>query len=318
MRLLGVDHSGFEYACVRQAGPTLSDGPEPEELARLLSDWGGVNVVRLPLNEDCWLGINGVSPTTSGEVYREAVIRYLARLHTQGLFAIVDLHWSAPGSQLAIGQQPMADRDHAPAFWRSVANVLGADAMTLFDLFNEPSLTPEMTRPVEPWACWADGCTLTVSQGGAAAHWDAAGMNELVQAVRGAGAANVVLASGLAYGNDLSGWLAHAPRDPLGQVVASFHVYDFNPCAAAPCWEAQVAPVAEAIPVVAGELGEDDCAHGFIDAFMSWADAHRLSYLGWTYNPWDCKSGPSLIRAYDGGVTEFGRGLRQHFLDLSR
>ena len=57
------------------------------------------------------------------------------------------------------------------------------------------------------------------------------------------------------YANDLSGWLAHAPHDPLRQVVAGFHVYHFAwPCSSRACWASAVAPVAEQVPVLTGEL----------------------------------------------------------------
>jgi len=69
--------------------------------------------------------------------------------------------------------------------------------------------------------------------------------------------------------------------------------------------------------VIFGELGETDCAHGYIDAMMSFADAHALGYLGWTWDAvspggWQCGSGPALIESYDGTPTHFGVGLRDH------
>jgi endoglucanase len=71
-------------------------------------------------------------------------------------------------------------------------------------------------------------------------------------------------------------------------------------------------PVAARVPVVTGELGEDDCAHGFIDEYMGWADAHGVSYLGWAWNVWDCKTGPALITDYAGTPTPYRVGLRDH------
>ena len=45
---------------------------------------------------------------------------------------------------------------------------------------------------------------------------------------------------------------------------------------------------------------------------MDWADRNNIGYLGWTWNTWDCSSGPSLISDYDGTPTNFGVGLRDH------
>jgi hypothetical protein len=311
-RLLGVSHSGSEYLCLRGAGAGIFEGPDPDVLATAILSWGHVNTVRLPLNEDCWLGIRGVSAATGGAAYREAITKYAQRLHARGLFTIVDLHWSSPGASPASGQQPMPDADHAPAFWASVARAFAADPMTVFDLFNEPFATPSNTDAVDPWTCWADGCTVTSSNGGVSGSWRAAGMRELIAAVRGAGARNVLMLGGLGYANDLTGWLAHVPPDPLGQITASFHLYNFNPCVDARCWDAQIAPVAARVPVVTGELGENDCGRSLLDAYLPWADAHRVSYLGWSWNPWDCAKGPALISGYDGAPTGFGQGLRDH------
>ena len=102
-----------------------------------MAAWG-INAVRIPLNEDCWLGINGVAPTVGGIAYRRAIEAYVARLGRAGMVAVVDLHWSAPGAQLATGQQDMADADHSVAFWHSVAAALRGDRNVVFDLYNEP------------------------------------------------------------------------------------------------------------------------------------------------------------------------------------
>jgi hypothetical protein len=148
---------------------------------------------------------------------------------------------------------------------------------------------------------------------GVGAAWRSAGMQQLVSAVRGAGATQPVMLGGLRWANDLTGWLAHRPSDPAGQTVASFHLYNFNSCVNASCWDGQVGPVAAAVPVVTGELGENDCAHGFIDGFMPWADAHGVSYLGWAWNSdFNCNSGPGLVSDYNGTPTGFGAGLKSH------
>ncbi len=61
-------------------------------------------------------------PTQYGGANYQAAIRdYVARLNAAGLAVILDLHWSAPGAYRALDQEPMANRDHSVAFWRSVA-----------------------------------------------------------------------------------------------------------------------------------------------------------------------------------------------------
>ena len=106
------------------------------------------------------------------------------------------------------------------------------------------------------------------------------------------------------------------PTDPAGNLVASWHSYNFNVCITATCWDSQLAPVAAAVPLVAGEIGENDCGHSYIDGLMTWLDAHSTAYLAWTWNTWDCSTGPSLISAYDGTPTAYGAGYKAHLLTL--
>jgi hypothetical protein len=141
-------------------------------------------------------------------------------------------------------------------------------------------------------------------------------MQALVNAVRATGATQPIMIGGLAWSNDLSGWLANEPVDSAHALVASFHNYNFNLCDPS-CWSSTVAPLATQVPVVTGELGENDCAHGYIDQYMPWADAHGISYLGWTWDTWDCANGPALISNYDGTPTAFGIGFRDHLAALA-
>jgi endoglucanase len=296
-RLLGVNRSGAEYACIQ--GWRVIDGPIGERSIAAMRSWR-INAVRLPLNEDCWLGINGVPARYGGARYREVIRAYVARLNHAGLYVILDLHWSAPGRVRATGQQPMADLAHAPAFWSSVARMFRVDPAILFDLYNEPYGIS--------WRCWRDGCILP--QG-----WRTAGMQTLVDAVRSTGARQPIIAAGIGSGNDLSSWLRYRPHDPANQLVAGMHAYSFLNCVTVACWSANVEPVAGRVPVVATELGEADCTAKFVNRFMNWADSAGVSYLGWTWNPSGCGA-PALIRSWDGQPTSYGEGLRVHLIKL--
>jgi hypothetical protein len=66
------------------------------------------------------------------------------------------------------------------------------------------------------------------------------------------------------------------------------------------------------VPVIAGEIGENDCGHSYIDTLMAWLDSHHTGYSAWTWNTWDCSQGPSLISAYDGTPTNYGAGYKAH------
>ena len=299
VRLLGVNRSGAEYQCVE--GGAIFDGPTDEASIQAMVGWH-INAVRLPLNESCWLGINGVAPGLSGVAYRAAVRAYVEALERAGLYVILDLHWAAPGRHRATGLLPLPDAEHAPAFWFSVASEYSRDRSVLFDLYNEPH---DVT-----WECWSGPCLTYDKWFG---WYQSAGLPELLAVVRSTGARQPVMLGGLDWSRDLRGWLAHVPADPANAIVASHHTYDYAPCYGS-C-RAALSRIAKRFPVVIGELGEIDCQRRYINPYMRWADRKGISYLGWTWNAggsWDCSGGPTLIRDYDGSPTQFGAGLRRH------
>jgi hypothetical protein len=83
-----------------------------------------------------------------GEKYQQAVIAYVNTVTADGLYAIVELHWSAPGSMPARVLRPMPDADHSPDFWRSVATASADNPNVVFDLFNEPFGVDEEVAPL--------------------------------------------------------------------------------------------------------------------------------------------------------------------------
>ena len=316
-RLLGVNRSGGEFMCVQGRG--IFDGPVDDASVKAIADWKA-NTVRIPLNEECWLGLSNIDPAYAGANYINAVKDLVAKVKAHGMTPVVELHWtygqytgnSAGCSDVhASCQKPMPDMRYTPSFWASVANTFKNDRTVVFDLFNEPYPDRATSTTTQAWQCWRDGGSCP------GIGYEVAGMQDLVDSVRGTGATNLILAGGIAYSNDLSQWLTYKPADPAGNLAAAWHVYNFNTCANERCWNSTLAPVAAQVPLVAGEIGENTCAHGFIDQVMKWFDDRGLSYLGWTWNTWDCSSGPSLISSYDGTPTAFGTGLRDHLRALN-
>lgn len=316
-RLLGVNRSGGEFMCVQGRG--IFDGPVDDASVKAIADWKA-NTVRIPLNEECWLGLSNINPAYAGANYINAVKDLVARVKAHGMTPVVELHWtygqytgnSAGCSDVhASCQKPMPDMQYTPAFWTSVANTFKGDRAVVFDLFNEPYPDRATSTTTQAWQCWRDGGTCP------GIGYEVAGMQDLVDSVRNTGATNVILAGGIAWSNDLSQWLTYRPTDPAGNLGAAWHVYNFNTCSNESCWNSTLAPVAAQVPLMAGEIGENTCSHGFIDQVMKWFDDRSLSYLGWTWNTWDCSSGPSLISSYDGTPTAFGTGLRDRLRALN-
>jgi endoglucanase len=316
--LHGVDRSGGEFACVQGWG--IWDGPMNQAAVSSMKTWN-VDAVRVPLNEACWNGQGYVKAAYRGARYRQAVRAYVRLLNRNGLVAILDLHWtdgaySGSGGNCTVPeatcQKPMPDAAQAIPFWTSVARAFKGNNAVIFDLFNEPfPQAAAGATEAEAWTCWRGGGSC------AGIGYRVAGMQSLVSAVRSTGARNVLMLGGLAWSNDLTGWLSHEPSDPDHNLVASWHSYNFNTCAPRSCWTSQVAPVIRKVPVIVGEMGENNCSDSYINPLMSWLDARHTSYLGWTWNAdFACSSGPSLITNYNGTPTAFGQGYRAHLRKL--
>ena len=317
--LHGVNRSGTEYMCV-QAGNRIFAGPATDESVQAMRTWPNMNSVRIPLNESCWLGINGARDVVSGDYYKTAIKNYVLRLHKYDLIPILELHWVGPGAALADRQQPMPDADHAAAFWADVATTFMDDDGVILEPFNEPY--PDRNRDSDAaWACWRDGCMANqnLPSGAPATTYQAAGMQAMVDAIRGTGSTHVILLGGIQYSNALTQWLAHKPADPLGQLGAAWHLYNFNACVSPTCWDVAPAAVAAAVPLVATEIGQDDCMGGFITPLMQWLDAAGAGYLAWSWNAdGPCRPGRtgatwSLISSFTTGAPN--GGYAQAFYD---
>ena len=321
-RLLGVNRSSGELACIQGWG--MWDGPADQASIDAMKTWN-VHVVRLPLNEECWLGTSDVpAGGTSGAAYREAVRDYVNLLVANGITPIVEMHWnyglytgagSGCADVIASCQKPMPDLQYAPQFWTQMARTFRGNNAVIFDLFNEPypDAANGWSDMTEAWTCLRDGGTCT------GIDYPVAGMQTLVNAVRSTGATNVIMTGGLTWTNDLSQWLQYKPKDWTGNLMASWHSYNFNGCVTPACWDSTIGAVAAKVPVLAGEIGQNSCAHDYIDQVMAWADANDVGYLAWTWNPWGiCDTyGNVLITDWNGTPTStYGEGFKAHLLTL--
>jgi endoglucanase len=277
--LRGVNRSGTEYECVHNMG--IFDGACDEASVRAMKSWN-INAVRVPLNETCWLGIGNIPAYFAGEAYKRAILSYVFLLHKYDLIPILDLHWSRGGKSPADGLDPMPNADHSAQFWRDVALTFKDDAGVIFEPFNEPF--PDRNQDTQAaWECWRDGCT---AQGWEtdAVPYEAAGMQALVTAIRETGATQLILLGGVEYSNALSRWSEYRPVDPLDNLGAAWHIYNFNRCNDDTCWNGAPLELAANVPVVATEIGQNDCEGDFISPLMSFLDQHSSGYLAWSWN----------------------------------
>jgi hypothetical protein len=284
----GVNWPSFEYAC-QQGWAESADGATVAAANAMVS-WG-INAVRIPLNQDCWLGVDGAPAYGTVASYKAALAAWVGILNTAGIVVILDLHWTAPAGSVADGQRAMPDAQSV-TFWSQVAAAYANKPSVMFETFNEPYSRGSYQLT---WSCWKNGgCTVPSSNDASSIGtktYTAHGMAEVVAAIRAAGATQPILLDGLNYANDLTGWLANRPTDT--QLIASWHNYPGQGCSDASCWNAQVLPVAATVPVIATEFGMTDSDPSFVTGFMNWADAHGIGYAPWAWWVTDSSDGPA-------------------------
>ena len=136
----GVNWPSFEYACVQGWG--YSNLGATPATAQAMRSWG-INTVRIPLNQDCWLGDDDqprrklLGPILTQAGYRNAVDAFVGHLTDAGLAVILDLHWTGQQGTVSDGLRPMADA-RSLDFWSSVAGRFKDEPSMVFDVFNEP------------------------------------------------------------------------------------------------------------------------------------------------------------------------------------
>jgi len=300
----GVNRSGTEYSCVHGVG--IFDGPSDARSVRAIASWH-VNAVRIPLNEDCWLGINGVKPRFAGGNYRAAILAYVRLLHRYGMYAELSLIWAAPGSSSATYQSGGPDADHAPKFWSSLASAFRNDRNVILAPWGETIVDAD---------CFLKGGVCEATYGPKNVPYRVAGMQQAVDVMRAAGYRGVIAIPGVNYANDLSQWLTHEPGDPSRQLIAEAHVYGKNSCADAGCFDRTLGPVARQVPMVLGETGEtydaSSCGSDNISRIIGWGDAHNVGYFTWTWDTWgNCSA---LIADYSGKpYSTYGAWVKSHY-----
>jgi Cellulase (glycosyl hydrolase family 5) len=305
VRFHGVNRAGTEYTCIQGYG--IFDGPSDAGSVQAIASWH-VNAVRVPLNEDCWLGINGVSAQYSGGNYRRAIVQYVRLLQRYRIYVELSLMWAAPGAYKATYQPGSPDEDHAPAFWSSLARTFKNDHNVILAPWGETVVDAD---------CFLAGGVCEATFGPNNTPYRTAGMQQAVTVMRKAGYRGVIAIPGIDYANDLSKWLSHRPRDPLHQLVAEAHVYGKNPCDTTACLNSTLAPVAKRVPLIFGETGEtydaSECGSKYISAFVKWADAHNVGYLTWTWTAW--RNCSALISDYSSGApfSAYARWVKAHY-----
>ena len=302
--LRGVNRSGTEYACIQGWG--IFDGPNTAASVQAMASWH-INFVRVLLNEDCWLGINGVKPAYGGRAYRQAIVSYVRLLHSYGMYVELSLIWAAPGHYRATYQSGAPDEDHAPAVWASLASTFKHDHDVLLAPWGETVVNAP---------CFLHGGICGATYGPSNRPYRVAGMQQAVNVMRRAGYRGVIAIPGISYANDLTHWLRGKPRDPRHQLVAEAHVYGGNACASTACLNRTMDPVARRVPLILGETGQtfndSSCGSGNVSQILAWANGEHVGDAAWTWDAWgNCGA---LIANYDGTPAhQYGAFIKSYY-----
>jgi hypothetical protein len=259
------------------------------------------------------------------------------------MYPVLDLHWAAPGSTLPTHQDVAANADHSVTFWTQVAQTFAGNRAVMFDLFNEPRIwcnagsgCPVAAGTSDQQATWAwtlyrDGGSYTYTADDSEPDrtgqtFTIAGTQQLVNAIRGTGAQNVIMIEGLGFANAMDNWVNFLPNDPLGELVAEIHTYTnsymnvnnlsfLNGTLSS-------AGITGQYPVYVGEFGESICSGSgtnFATRTMNWADSHGYSYAAWGWDQGEGCDGPTLVTANDTGApTTYGSAVKTHLQGLEQ
>ena len=203
-------------------------------------------------------------------------------------------------------QKPMPDAAQAIPFWTSVAHTFKGNDAVIFDLFNEPYASRATGSTTTGWQCWLNGGTCP------GISYQVAGMQSMVNAVRSTGADQRAHAGrrGVLQRPHRRGWPTSRPT-PTTTWSRPGTPTTSTPAPPSPAGPARSRRSPPQVPVVAGEIGENDCADGYVDPLMTWLDSQGISYLAWAWNAdFACSSGPGLITDYTGTPTALRRGRR--------
>jgi hypothetical protein len=261
----------------------------------------GANFVRVPLGEQFWLPSNCDFVAS----YRSTVDQVVQWITSLGMVALLDLHTNTVGGCTTGKQHDMADAAQAPAFWSQVAGRYGNPSSPLYsplvalDLYNEPHDISD--------AVWLNGGTVKDAYFPFTTY-QAAGMQDLYDAVRAAGAPGLVFASGRNWANTPPGVLVNG-----NNVVYAVHYYTCQNPGASNCsspGEYDPSPVLQQWvglgslePVVVTEFGWPSTTDGtYVENVISYAEKHGW---GWSAFVWQqANSGWALAMWVPDGTAE--------------
>lgn len=293
----GVGRDGLEFECT--GDPTLDSAHlafiGPGTSGPNGTYWWG-NTVRLPLSEGFWLKGDAQAQCTNTQ-YQALVKSVVDNLTALKLNVVIDLMWTDAGGQVSgSGAGFMMPDADSVTFWKQVAPIYKSYSNVLFELYNEP-------HP-NSWNCWSSACQISdnTTLSGKTYNYTSVGLQALANAVRGAGAANVIIASGLNWGFDLSQSQQSGIRltDSGNNLAYDTHPYNYGGKQASN-WDAAFGFLTATAPVMSLESGDYNCTTTYMAPLLAYFDAHQMSWVGWAWFSTGSACGyPQIITDWQG------------------
>ena len=299
---------GFHQIAFAVAPKMLQDAPPffrvasenytPQEYSGMKAH--GADSVRIQVAQ------NGIDP--AGEAFtpdfRDKVIGAVRSARETGLTVIISIQ-----NEKQTGEMQMPSELPSKAterVWKELVPIFGQDRGVIFELFNEPRITPTPKGgpTSDQWRSWAEA------------------MNRMIDVVRTLGAANVVVADGLQFAETLHG--APELNDPLQQVVYASHPYAHtSEDQTEDAWKRKFGEYSRKVPVIISEWGIgyycDIHTPKATEQFLQYLQDHRigLEIVAWdwqssTFGSFNYDFPDPKVSSFEGGVCQ-GRDLPAGF-----
>ncbi len=200
----------------------------------------------------------------------EAQVAYAASWD-QNVILSAQTEWDQSGGG---GPNPTPQTVH---FWKLLAPLFKTDARVWFDLFNEPRL--RAGDAATTWQVWQDG--------GAVGGVPYVGMQQLVNAVRSAGAPNLVFAEGPQAGETLAGVAEHLLTG--ANIAYAVHTYSAHTPAQ---WDLRFGDASATVPVLDDEWSQSAAdktcspdAGTWVPQFLVYLRQHQIGLGVWGFQP---------------------------------
>ncbi len=278
-----------------------------QSIQTAIEEWKA-NCIRLPMKDDFWFG-KGKWQKDGGKAYRELIDSAVSMASDRGVYLVLDLHrFGAPMPE------------HLE-FWKDAAARYSNNPAVIFEIFNEPHGIS--------WEIWKDGGDLDSkknrNEDENAAENDeknsgnySVGMQALINAIRGTGANNLIIAGGLDWSYDISqvvrGFELRDTETGNG-IMYSSHVYPWKSG-----WLRKFLVTAQEHPVFIGEVGNINRWEDFsfihpsarsekVGPQSQWPidmigciQKYKLNWTAFSFHP---SCGPNVIKDWNYTPTDF-------------